>query len=85
MKERRYIVAWATGDTPPRVVYYRTTDQGWDGTYERSLATRFGSARQAKETMDSKHTFPDKYQHCWQSGVWRVEPDRAPMLPFATK
>jgi len=49
------------------------------------MATRFRSARQAKETYDSKHCFPQEYQHCWGSGVWRVEPYQAPMLPFPTK
>jgi len=80
-----YIVAWTTGHTPPRVLYFRATDQGWNGTEDRAMATRFRSARQAKETYDSKHVFPRSTQHCWGSGVWRVEPYQAPMLPFPTK
>ena len=81
-RQSLYVVAWASGHQPPRVVYFRASGKGWGGTYEREQATRFKSARKARETYDSKHAFPEEYAHCWESGAWRVEPERAPMLPF---
>ena len=83
MKRRNlYIIAWASGHQPPRTVFFRITDTGWCGTYDRELATRFKTVKLAREAWDSKHIWPLDFSRDWQSGCLRIEPAAAPMLPF---
>jgi len=77
-----YVIAWASGHQPPRTVYFRGGKKTWGATYERDEAARFRTRTAARRMWESKHRFPENYHDEWQSGVLRVEPTTAPMLPF---
>lgn len=82
MKNKVFILAWTSGHTPPKTVYYHETDKGWGVTYDRNEAKQFKSAKAATDSWLYKHTWPEEYVHCIKEGRVRAEIMNEPMFNF---
>jgi len=72
-----YLLAWTSGHSPPRTMYFRGPHDGylWGSTEDPVLAERFKSPAAAMKRWRSHHAWPDDpiYQQAIRSGLIRVE------------
>ena len=80
--KQKYICAWSSGHEPPRPVYFRKTETGWDCTYDRKEATQFDSINDAWLAWKKRHVCPERYDSAIQAGRIRVEPAGAGWFCF---
>lgn len=67
-----FVLAWSSGHTPPRTMYYRQGTYGWGATEAISEAHQFGSKKEALVRFLKLHAFPDEYEHCIREGSVRA-------------
>jgi len=79
-RRNKYVLAWTSGHTPPQVLYFVETEQGWCCTDQRVLAKLFPSKKEALAMWLSKHRFPEDYQGSIDSGLVRAEHYKTPRL-----
>ena len=75
-----YVLAWTSGHTPAKVLYFVEDADGWCCTEQRELATRFNTKKEAIATWLSKHTWPEDYQYAIDNGQVRAEHYKTPRL-----
>lgn len=72
MKKPMFVLAWSSGHEPPRPVYHRETEEGYNAaTYDREDAKLFWSKQDALQRWLDMHRNPEQFEHCIVDGsVW---------------